>query len=266
MSQPRSNARLALRDIVDGILGVHLWAMLAWQDTRLRYRRSVLGPFWLTINTAILVTAMGPFYGMLFHQDFSSYLSYVAVSFVLWALMSGLIVESCDTFVSMESLIKDIKLPLTLHVMRMIARNCIIFAHNALIIVAVLAIFSRQWSMYSLLFPLGLLVILANSLWIGLLLGLLCARFRDLGQIVNSLVQVMLFISPVIWRAEMTGNRRWLVEINPVTHLLEIVRAPLFGNAPTLRNWAVAAGLALAGSVVTFVVFARFRARVAYWL
>src|SRR5690242_4173728 len=121
----------AIRDLNAGIRSAPLWTMLGWQEIRLRYRRSMLGPFWLTISAGVLIGGMGPLYGKLFGQDISTYFPHLAVSYILWMLISALINDSCTVFITAEGLIKQVPMPLTVHVFRMIWRNVLIFLHHA---------------------------------------------------------------------------------------------------------------------------------------
>src|SRR6267378_3103937 len=103
---PRS-LQLAIKDMKDGLLNVHIWTVLAWQEIKQRYRRSVLGPFWLTISTGALVGGMGPLYGRLFGLDISTYFPYLAISFVVWLFLAGIISDACTAFISAEGFIKQ---------------------------------------------------------------------------------------------------------------------------------------------------------------
>ena len=188
-----------------------VWSILGWQEVRQRYRRSILGPFWLTLSTGVMIIAMGPLYGRLLGQDVSSYLPYLAVSLVLWQLLANLTTESRQAFIAAEPYIKNLKLPLLVHVLRVIWRNLIIFAHNLLIVVIVYAIAAPAMGWHVLRFPLALGVLLTNALWLGLFLGLLCARFRDIPQILPALFKSHSFLlrcsgRPKCW-AEMRGPR-----------------------------------------------------------
>src|SRR5258708_2206490 len=120
MSPFRKRLDLALKDIKEGICSFNIWGMLGWLEIRQRYRRSTLGPIWLTISTGVLIFGMGPLYGRLFGQDLSSYFPYLAVSLVLWTFISGLITDSCSSFISADGLIKDPKLPFTVEVLRVV--------------------------------------------------------------------------------------------------------------------------------------------------
>jgi ABC-type polysaccharide/polyol phosphate export permease len=262
----KENLQLAVRDIRQGILQYRVWSLLGWQEVRQRYRRSMLGPFWLTISTGVMIAAMGPLYGRLLGQDVASYFPYLAVSLVLWQLLASLTTESCQSFIAGESYIKNLKLPLSIHALRVIWRNLIIFAHNFVIVIVVYIATAPPAGWHLIEFPLGLVALIVNALWLGLLLGLLCARFRDIPQIIGSLVQVTFFLTPVLWKAEMLGRHAWAAQFNPYYHFLEVIRAPMLGNSASAQSWAVIGAISLLGWVFTLLLFARFRARVAYWV
>ena len=263
----RNHLALAVQDFKDGVSSIYVWPMLGWLEIKQRYRRSVLGPFWLTISTGALVAGMGPLYGRLLNLDISTYFSYLAISIVVWLFIAGIMNDACTAFISAEGFIKQIKLPLTVHVLKMVWKNLIIFAHNLVIVVLVLLFWPPvviDWHL--LLMPLGVLFVAINGIWIGISLGLLCARFRDIPQIVTSLTQVAMFLTPVFWKAEMLGNNLWAAEWNPFYHFLEVVRSPLVAAPAYGFSWTVVLGITVIGYAATFLLFARFRARIAYWV
>lgn len=262
-----SDLSKAQLDLLGGLARAPLWWSLAWQDIKQRYHRSFLGPFWITISTGVFVGAMGPLYGALLGQDVSTYLQHVAISFIIWTFISSIINESGTAFIGAEGFIKQIALPLSLHVFRLLAKNGLMLAHNALIIVLVLIFLPpAHWGNLWLL-PFGLLLVLGNLFWIALLLAVLSARFRDIPQIVASVVQALFFLSPIIWKADMLGpHNRFVADFNPLYHFIEVIRAPLLGSPVHALNWLVTGGLMVGGSILAFVVFARLRARVPYWL
>ncbi len=174
----------ALADIRLGVSSLHLWPVLAWQEIKQRYRRSVLGPFWLTISTALFIVGMGPLFGALMGQSTAQYVHYLTVSFIVWIFISGLITEGCQAFIAAEGFIKQTRVPLTVHVLKVVWRNVLILAHNFVIVVLVWAYFSPRWSVDLLTVPAGVFLIACNGIWIGMLLGLLSARFRDIPQII----------------------------------------------------------------------------------
>jgi len=261
--------QLAAQDLIEGF---GLWR-LAWalgvSDIRLRYRGSALGPFWLTLSSAIMIGAMGFLYADLFHIDIHSYLPYLAVSIILWNYLSMLVSDGCTCFTSSESLIKGTRMPFTVHVLRSVARNTIVLAHNVIVIVAVFVIMGVPMSFYMLLAIPGLMLWLINGVAISLLFGAICARFRDVPQIIASVIQIAFFITPIMWDAkilESNPNSKLLIGLNPFYYIIEIIRAPLLGAPLTLDMVANTLIITIVIVAVSAISFARTRGRLAYWM
>jgi ABC-type polysaccharide/polyol phosphate export permease len=265
-STARTNLSLAFKDLKDGFCSIYVWPMLGWQEIRQRYRRSALGPFWITLSTGAMIAGMGPLYGRLLGQDVGAYLPYLGVGLIVWLLIANLLNECCYSFISASGYIQQLKLPLTVHVLRVVYRNLIIFAHHLLVVLVILLFYPPKIEWTLLLMPLGVAVLALNAVWLGILLGLLCARFRDIPQFVASLVPLAFFLTPVIWKPEMLGQYRWAADINPLSYFLEIVRAPLLGHPIQPNTWLVAGGITLVGYVAAITAFSRFRTRIAYWV
>jgi ABC-type polysaccharide/polyol phosphate export permease len=262
----KTRLSLAYEDVRDGVCAIYIWPLLGWLEIRQRYQRSLLGPFWLTISTGIMLAGMGPLYSMLFGRPLTVYLSHLAISLVVWLFISGLIIDSCTTFIHAEGYIKQMKLPLTVHVMRSVWKNVVVFAHNLVIVFIVMLFYPPGLDWHLLLAPIGVLVIALNGIWAGIVLGLLCARFRDIPLIVTSLVQVAFFLTPVFWMADMLGRHQWAAQVNPLFHFLEIVRRPLMGQETSALSWAAVLAITLSGYLLMFALFQRYRARIAYWV
>ncbi len=259
--------RDAIGDLADGLKHAHVWHMLALQEIRQRYRRSLIGPLWITISTGVLVGAMGPLYGSLFGHSLAAYFPHLAVSFVIWLLIANLLNEACVVFIGAEGVIKQIRMPLSIHVYRFVWKNLLVFLHHVILIVAVLAIFRPQLGWNVLLAPVGLLLLALNAVWIALFLGVVCARYRDIPLIVQNIVQVLFFLTPVLWRPRDLGPAlQWAAEVNPLHHFLEVVRSPLLGSSPTWINLLVVALTTVSGFAMGLAFFARFRSRIAYWV
>ena len=265
-ARPRTRLRLAAADLRGAWHFRHLAVALAWIDIKLRYRGSVLGPFWLTLSTAVMVAAMGAIYATLFHMTLQTYLPFLTLSLVLWNFLSALVGEACTTYTAVETTIRALRLPFIVHATRVVLRNLIVLAHNVVVIVAVYVIFGI-WPGATVLLVLPALVLWAiDALAITLLLGGLCARFRDIPPIVASLMQMAFFVTPIIWRPHLVGKLRWLLPFNPVYTLLEVVRGPLLGEAPSGPVWLSAVVATLVLALLGGWLFARTRARIAFWV
>jgi len=259
---------IALADIVAATRRHALAGMLGWQDVRQRYRRSALGPFWLTISMAVMIGTLGVVFGQIFNSPMNEFLPFLAAGIILWQYISQVVTEGCSGFIAAEGIIKQLPIPLFVHVMRMIWRNALILAHNIVIFPLVLIAMGKPLTMLAFLSIPGFVLLTVNLTWIALMLAVICARYRDLAQIVASMVQVIFYLTPIIWMPSLLPQRAglYLLDLNPAFHLIEIVRSPLLGQAPTAMNWAVSAAMAVLGWAITLAVYGRYKRRVAYWL
>jgi lipopolysaccharide transport system permease protein len=262
---PRRVGR-ALDDLALGFRRWRLPVALAQLDIRNRYRGSVLGPMWLTLSTAVTFIALGFLYATLFKMDLHDYLPFLVVSLILWNVFAQLITEACASLTVAEGIIRQLPLPFTVHALRCLMRNAVIAAHNLPLILVVFVIFGVNPGWGALLAIPGMLLFVLNGFAAVMFLGMLCARFRDIGPIVGTVTQLAFFISPVIWKPELLLERQvWLV-LNPVYDLMEVVRGPLLGQPPGLLIWAAAVGITVVACGLSFAFFVRFRGRIAFWV
>jgi ABC-type polysaccharide/polyol phosphate export permease len=262
----RTSLRRAAADLVDGARAYHIWGRLGWQDIRQRYRRSLLGPFCITISAAAMIGGIGLMYSRLLHQETDEYIPFLAVGLLAWFFIAALINDACAAFVGAEQLIKQVRLPLTVHVWRIVWRNLVILAHNMVILVPVFLYYHRAIDAAALFAVLGVLLIALNGFLLGIALGLVCARFRDVPPIVGNLVQLAFFLTPVMFQTKALGGQEWIAQINPFYHFLQIVRAPLLGSEFPAASWIYALAASLACGLITVGLFIRYRSRIAYWV
>jgi len=269
VSSLQKGRKLAFRDFKDGLCQWRIWLMLAYQDIKLRYLRSILGPFWITLSMAISVYSMGFLYSHLFHTDLQSYFPFLVGGMITWTLISTLVTELTDAFSTSANLLKQIKLPYSLYIHRIVTRNIIIFFHNMLVIVPILAIFHQvakvNWN--TLFLFVGLFVLYINAIFYGLTLAMIGSRYRDISQIVKSLIQVVFFLTPVMWKPDvLPPSKRFIALYNPFSSFIEIIRAPLTGNLPAFHDLLMVFGVTLIGIFICYYLFVRYRARIVYWL
>jgi ABC-type polysaccharide/polyol phosphate export permease len=263
---PPSKSAVAWRDLADGFLKSWMWRTLALQDIKLRYRGSVLGPFWLTISTVVMVSAMGLIYSRLFNVEIATYLPYVMIGLVVWQFISGLTSEGCETFLRAESVIQQVPIPFSTHAYRTVCRNLIVLAHSFIIIPFGLLLLEQPIDWRIIESGAGLAVLAVNGFWVSILLGMVSARFRDIPPIVGSFMQVAFFVTPVFWPIDALGDWKNAAALNPLFAALDVVRAPLLGLRVAETSWPILLGSTVFGCALTFALFARFRTRIAYWI
>jgi ABC-type polysaccharide/polyol phosphate export permease len=265
-----------------------VFLLLGWQKTKSSYQRTLLGPFWITINKAIHIAALGLVFGVILGAPRGDYIPHLAIGLIGWALITGVLNQACVAFSGSAGLIKQVPLPLHVHLLQVYWQNLIVYAHN-------LAIVPGLWWIYGTfpngevlwLIP-GTLVVLLNVSWMGLLLALGCARFRDLQQIIVNLLQIAFFLTPIMWMPEMLsdnlgpllldwstwsqGHLDWpstrieWIDLNPFHHLVNLIRTPLEGGTVSADHWGITLSFAALGWGVALMVYQRKWRQIVYWL
>ncbi len=257
---------LAWQDLIQASRQWRLGVTLAWLNIKLRYRGSIIGPFWLTLSTAVMVISMGGLYGELFHTELHDYIPFLVLSIVLWNTLNGVVSDGCVCFTSAEGTIRAVRMPFAIYALRTVVQNGLVLCHSVIVIVGVFAYFDVWPGPIAFQSLLGLAIWLPDSLAICLLLGTVCAGFRDVGPIVASLMQIAFFLTPIIWRKDALGlNGDWLL-LNPFYCLLSVVREPLLNQHPGIHTWFALCGWSAILCIGTWLVFARIRSRIAFWV
>jgi ABC-type polysaccharide/polyol phosphate export permease len=259
-------ARWARWDLLEGFALWSMWSRQSWNEVRRRYRRTLLGPAWVTVSLLIFALAMSFVWSSLFKQSVQEFLPFLLSGLVCWGLISGSIGESCTAFLAGEGLMKSRQFPYSTLIYVVLARNCVIFGHNLIgyFLVALLCGVSLGWQTL-LLLP-GTVLLMINCSWICVVVATFCLRFRDFPQLVASLLQISMFVTPVFWSAsQLQGKRAFIVDANILHHMIEIVRQPLLGKTPAALSYLVCAVCGVLGWLLAYSLFVRKRHRLAYW-
>jgi ABC-2 type transport system permease protein/lipopolysaccharide transport system permease protein len=262
----RGYVRKAFDDLSRGYSKRWIWSALAFQDIIMRYRGSMLGPFWMTASTCILATLMGIIYPRLFNVTAEFYVPYLFVSMIIWQFIAALITDASTSFSSQAGIIQQVPLPLSLHAYRSVARGILVFAHSAAIIPFVLLIYRVPVSWRVIEVVPAFVALSINGVAFALVLGPMAARFRDLPPIITNFLQVAFFITPIFWPIELLGSWQIFAALNPLFAMVDVIRSPIIGHALLPTSWPVLLTVTLVNVGLSFAFFARFRGRIAYWI
>jgi ABC-type polysaccharide/polyol phosphate export permease len=257
----------ALREVRDGWNWRELWTTLGWRDVQTRHRRSRVGPFWNTLSLAFVAACIGSLYGGIMARPMSEYIPYLVAGYMIWVFLQALVIEGKDAFVSNAAAIREIPVPKTVYVYKLLWKNLIILGFNFLVYIAVLALFRLSPFPNIVLVLPALGIVLLNGIWAALLLGLINVRYRDLGQLIPNAMRLAFFVTPILWYPDsVSGIRTIFVYFNPFYYFIELLRAPLLGQVPSLLIWAVTLAITAIGWCVAVPVYAHWRRRIAFWV
>lgn len=261
-----TSAAAAIKDLIDGAKLAPLWWRLGLEQTITRYRRTLLGPFWLASSTIATAFSLAVVFGSIFGTDIKQSFPFIMSGIVGWTIVGGMISEGASTYIGASGVMQVQKLPLTFHSYLQTDRMLINFVHQIVAFWIVMMFMGMavvpHWQ---LLLSIPLVLLTASFVFIPI--GMLSLRYRDVNYLVGFVSQALFMLTPVFWRrTQVTGHAVWIVKLNPLAHMLEIVREPMLGHPAPLNDWIASIGILLASIVVALISLALFRRRVVFWL
>lgn len=257
-----------IKDFTESLSNSQLFCILGWQDVKQRYKRSRVGPFWLTISMGVMIGTIGVVFSKIFNSPISEFLPFLALGLILWGFIFSCLTEGCNGFIAAAPIIKQLPVPLPIHIFRVIWRNLIITTHNIIILPVVYLYFMKPVGFVALLCLPGFVLLLLNVSWMAMLFSVMSVRFRDVPQIIQSMLQVVFYLTPIIWMPNLLPARAsgLLLNWNPFYHLIDLVRSPLLGGVPAVESWVICALMGVLGWLISLAVYGACRNRIAYWI
>ncbi|MBS7804517.1 ABC transporter permease [Rhizobiales bacterium TNE-4] len=252
--------------ILDAVKKYDAWLYLSLADIRLRYRRSALGPLWITISMAIFSISIGLVYSQLFNAKMDTYLPYLTVSVIVWTFIAASLNESTSLYCDNAPYIKDLNFNVFSITFRALSRQVIILAHNSIVILGVLIFFQVPVSWTIIYSAAGIFLLILMLVPVAACLSLIGARFRDIGQLIANILQVLFFLTPITWETTFLQEKSWIYIYNPLYHFIDVVRAPLLGKSSSPSSWLICCTVVIAAWVCQEYMFNRKRARLAFWI
>jgi len=258
---------LGIADLQKGIDNWRLSHLMGLSEIRRRYARSRIGQFWLTISTGIVVATLGLVWSTLWKVPIADLLPFVAVSLIVWTMISGTLGEATTVFVSTGPMFLNQGTSFSTAIYSLVYRHLLIFLHNLPIIAIAVLLFPVPVGLICLMALPGFGLIVLALIWMSYLVAVACVRFRDLTQVVQNGLMVAFFITPVLWKPDqIPADKYYLLSLNPFAALLAVVRAPLLGQLPTVDDWTVATVFSIGGFVVALPLIGYCQRRVIYWI
>jgi ABC-type polysaccharide/polyol phosphate export permease len=255
----------AIQDIVAGARMAPLWLSMGWDQTISRFRRTILGPFWLSANMIVIGFSMVYVFGGMTAGGPQALLPKLLSGLLAWSLLGGPLSEAAGVFISAGPMMTSQKMPLSFHVYLLMFRAFINFVAQLLALWLIFLLL-RIGSVPAWPILIGLPLILINSFLFSLILAVPSTRFRDVNQLTGFVFQILFFITPVFWDPSQLKRARFILDYNPFAHYLELIREPLLGRVPAMINyeWTICSIIVL--SVVAIALIALYRKRVIFWL
>lgn len=262
----RSFGALTL-DLMDGLNSNKIWRAFAWSEIKNRYRGSVFGIAWIGISFLTFVLVIDFFFQGFSSNDSGAFIFYVTFGFAAFSFVLANITDGPVAFIGAKQWIMGTPLPYSIYIFKSVARSVFVSFLQLICAFGLAALFGWRPTTIALLAIPGMLALLINSIWIQYILGYLTARFRDINHLVPVLTRLLFFTTPILWVFDERSDAvRTFARLNPMTHMVEVVRAPLLGEYPSVEAWCVVVALAFGGFVASSILSALLRHRLPYWV
>ena len=253
-------------DLSRSIILKHIWINLALMEIKSSYRRTKLGPLWITLSTVILLISIGPLYALIFKVDFKSYFIYLACGFTFWAFIKDTTIDNATQFIHSKGYILSEPYPLSLYIFKSLAKNIIIFAHNMVVVLLAVIFFSKNIILLNYLyFFLGFILNCLILFFVGLIVSTICVRFRDVSNIIQNIFTVFFFITPIFWKPSFIEGKFALTHSNPFFSMIEIMRAPLLNESFPKISFIIAIVILILSIISAGIIFGKYKKRISLW-
>ncbi len=238
---------------------------LAWFEVKIRYARSILGPFWITLSMIILISGLSFVFVSMFGVPLSKTMPWITIGIIIWNYISSYLDEASTLFIDGRILNMRIS-PLKLITINMF-KHLIILIHNSVVILAIILIFDLKiTSNYFYLF-FAFFIIIVNSISFGILFGFLCCRYRDFILIIRNLIYLIFLMTPIFWMPDiLKGNRMILADVNIVYQFIQSVRDPILGNSLSAYSITYLCMFTLIIAILALIIFKKFHKRIVFWI
>lgn len=238
-----------ITDLKDTLQKSRVILFFAKSDTQARYKRSILGPFWLTLGTLIGVLGLGIVWSQILGIESNEFIPNLTIGLVFWQLISNCISESPSVFMRYASIIKNSPQPFSFYPALLVSRHIINFAHNFIVIILVMLYYSIPLNINTLLALPALLIVFINLFFISIILGFTGARYRDLEPTITAFLPLLFFITPILYKPSQIKIASWVIDYNPFAYYVTIMRDLILGKLPE-NNFIIGFG------VITIVTMA----------
>lgn len=254
-------------EILQSLKKPSIWMTLAIEDLRDRFKRTLIGMIWIPVTFLLFVGVKILIFSQLNGASLQEFTVFVVIGYWVWQNINSNIVDGCYVFIRSAGYIKSSPLPYTVYILQSVFRNNITSTYNLGVILVLFLIVGIKPSVEFLYILPAYLIYTLNATWVGMFLGVMSARFRDITHLVQSLLRVVFFMTPIIWLPEELGRLGKLIAFyNPFTHFIEIIRHPLMHQTFPQDSWLIVLCITVIGSVGANILYDKYRNSIIHWL
>lgn len=233
---------LSMRDLKELWDYKELLYFFVWRDFKVRYKQTVIGIGWAIFQPFMTMVVFSVFFGALLKipSDGVPYPIFVYAGLLFWQFFSSALSETSGVLISNQAIITKVYFPRLILPLSSVATKLVDFAIASVILVGMMIYYGYTPHLMGLLIlPLLLAITFMASVGGGLFLAAINVKYRDVRYILPFFIQILMFLTPVIYPASIAGKYSWILALNPMMGVIQSARASLLGTAPI--NWTLIA-------------------------
>lgn len=243
---------------------IHLLGILSIKG---RYARSMIGQFWLTLSVLLLVLSTGLVWSLIWKQPIQFFLPYVGIGQVIYIFVAATINESSSIIVADQRLYVSEHMPCSVSIATHLYKNLLIFAHNLPIIIGLILWSHAVKLSINIFYAPAFILTIIFLYFMSYIIAIICTRFRDLIQLVASIMQAIFLVTPVMWKIDVLPQKyHFYALINPFASCLEILRNPLIGLPVEPIAYDVLIVWTLSSGIIALIVHVLMERKTIFWI
>jgi len=248
------------------LLDIYIIWRISWSEIVVKYRKSFFGPIWITLNMLITIVALSIVFSSLFGMNVKTYMPYVYCGLLSWNFIAMVVGDSVTAYIN--GAIKNYNFHLFFFPLKVTIKNFVIFSHNLLIYFVLIVFINNEIFNFNFLyFFISIPFYFINACSLAMIIGIISLKYRDIGQIILNSIYLLFLLTPVFWDPKILSNKKIIiVDLNPVYHIIEIMRQPMLGNVPEVKNYLVCIGITLLNLFLAYLVIKYNEANKALWI
>lgn len=231
------------------------------RNIQLRYKRSVLGVLWTLLEPLMLMTILALVFSNAFGDLISDFPVYLLSGLILFDFFSRSTLQIVEEIIASQSLAERIHVPRSAFAVAAVVTYLVNWLIAHLPLVGLALFFGRDVNASLLTIPLGMLLTALFALGLGLIVATAGAFFLDIRLTYQVLLTGWFYATPIIYSLSIVPeSRHWIFRLNPVLHLVELVRQPIYnGVVAPIEHWLISAAVSVSVLVLGWVVFTHWR-------
>ncbi len=243
------------------------WKNLSELKVKQRYKRTILGPLWTTLITSLQILTTSIVVTFVFKGNNEKYIPYIALGIMFWNFFSSAITECSIAFISNKNYITQIKKSFLVYIFSVLYYQILVFLHNVIVVIIIFMIYNIEFKISNyLIFIINFLLVTISILSIGFMLAILSTRFRDFSQMISSVFIILFWLTPVIYYPELLGEIKFLVDMNPLTNFLSLLRSPLLDEEISMFTYIYVIVFNLIFLPLSMILYKRVKSSIIFWL